>query len=97
MSEMGKVIKDVVLFVLFGFAGILFAASMGESDASVNIFLYILFGFIPFGWRWASNIVTAVSLYGIVIKGGLSMLLGIIAGPVTLGKDIISLVSYAKN
>ncbi len=97
MSEIAKLIKDVVLFVLFGFIGLGVAASSGETAASVQTFLFIMFGFLPFGWSWASHIVTAVSLYGILLKGGLSMFLGIAAGPVTLGMDIFSLVAYAKE
>ena len=95
MSEMGQVIKD---FVLFGVSGFLFAMAMPTGGyAMLFALVFISFGFVPFGWKWASNIVTAVSLYGIVIKLMLSVILGFVAGPVTLGKDIISMVCYVKN
>ena len=95
MSEMSQVIKDLVLFVFFGLA---FALAMPTGGyAILFICVFVAFGFVPFGWRWANNIVTAVSLYGIVIKLCLSLLIGFVAGPVTLGKDIISVVSYVKN
>ena len=95
MLEKSQVIKDFVLFAVFGLVGAMCAPTGGF--ALLFVMCFIVLGFIPFGWRWASNIITAVSLYGIVLKLMICLVLGLVAGPVTLGKDIILLLSYGRN
>ncbi len=86
-----QLIKDIVIaIVAWAIVTILFVSL---NDTSVP--LAILGGFmcagIPFGWRWSSNIFTAISLYTIAIKLILSLFLGWIALPVTIIKDIIAI------
>ncbi|MCR5603613.1 MAG: hypothetical protein K6G27_07930 [Lachnospiraceae bacterium] len=95
MFNKSQVIRDFILFAVFGLAGALLMPTNGY--AMMYVLIFIGCGFFPFGWRWASNIITAVSLYGIVMKAAISIVLGVVAGPVTLGKDIISLVSFARD
>lgn len=52
---------------------------------------------LPFGWKWASNIISAVSFNGLVAKFLFSVALGLIAIPVVLVKDIIAVIIEAKS
>lgn len=95
---MNKLIKDIILFLSVGaLLAILLAASSGEMDFTVLIVLTFLFGGVPFGWRWASHIITAVSFMGIVIKFMIALFLGFIAAPVEIIKDIIVVVKEKRN
>ena len=57
----------------------------------------LFLGGIPLGWKFASHIITAVSLLGIVGKLFISLVLGWIVAPITVIKDVISLIVSAKN
>ena len=52
---------------------------------------------IPFGWRWASKIITAVSLYGVGIKLLISLVLGMFAIVIVLGGDVIRFIVHATK
>lgn len=52
---------------------------------------------LPFGWRWASHIITAVSLYGIGIKAVLSVVLGMFAVPVCLLMDLVRVFTSGRR
>ena len=67
----------------------MFFAIDTSTPASVDILLTLAVAGLPFGWRWASKIITATSLKGIGIKLLISVLLGFIAIFVVVIKDII--------
>ncbi len=98
-----KFIKDLITlligFIIGGFFGI--CTMSGTNDAGDKIFEFILMGVvlsgIPLGWKFASHIITAVSFIGIILKFFISLLLGWIVTPITIIKDIISLVVASKN
>lgn len=97
MKETAKkaLIKDIVIFAvtvvgMAAFWGSFMNMLMG--DATMGIFLSIFFTGIPFGWRWASKVITAVSLYGIVLKAMIALFLGWLAAPVTIIVDIVRFV-----
>lgn len=90
--------KDVIKVAIFvGVIAVIFTAvaigdgnSLGES-IFLGIGVSLILGGIPSGWRWASNIITAVSVTGIGIKAMISLFLGWIALPVRIVKDIIAI------
>ena len=85
-----KFIKDLIT----GIIGI----NAIPGDKAVAFIMFGLFlGGIPLGWKFASHIITAVSLLGIVGKLFISLVLGWIVAPITVIKDIISLIVSAKN
>ena len=79
------VVAVVVMSILFGTA------------AGNGVFGSLVLGFccagIPFGWRWISNIITAMSLTGLALKFVFSIMLGWIALPVVIIKDIVNYVN----
>ena len=86
-------IKDIVIAVIAigGFA--IFAIVSEDMPVSAGIFLGLFVGGLPFGWRWASKIFKAFSLMAVIAKALISLVLGWIALPVTIIKDIIAFVN----
>ena len=88
-TAISKLIKDMILIaVLGGLAALLFFGDDSLSQG-MKIFFWLAFTGLPFGWRWASKIISAVSLKGIAIKAGISALLGSIAIFVVVIGDVI--------
>ena len=96
-------IKDTITAIL---AWLIFAVMLnniyGGSLGSLNNMeanvLATVFAGIPFGWRWASKLITAVSLQGIGIKLGIAFFLGWFAIYVVLITDVIRcIVEKAQN
>ena len=92
-NAVGTLIKDIVLaLVTWGICAFLLkelfvgGGSLTEEGAKT---MAMLFAGIPFGWRWASKIITAVSMKGVAIKLGISIFLGWIAFFVVLIGDVI--------
>ncbi len=90
-----QLIKDIVIAVVAGVVGAIVLGHM--SGEGFNFMVGILFGVflagIPFGWKWMSNIFTAVSFQAVFIKFFLSLVLGWIALPIIIIKDIIAYVT----
>ena len=86
-------IKDAALIAItFGIVGPLLGVT--ASGSMINMIVTaMVFGGIPFGWRWASKIITAVSVQGILLKLTISFFLGWLAVWVVVGSDIIGLIS----
>lgn len=85
-------IKDIIIAVIAigGFA--IFAVVSEGMPVSAGIFLGLFVGGLPFGWRWASKIFTAISLMAVIAKALISLVLGWVALPFTIIKDIITYV-----
>ncbi len=85
-----QLIKDIVIAIV---AWIISAIIMG-AIAGDGFFVAILLGFacagIPFGWKWLSSLFVALNLYTVVFKFILAVLLGFIALPVVIIKDIVA-------
>ena len=92
-KAVATLIKDAALIAItFGLVGSVLGIS--ASGSMINIITTAMFfGGIPFGWRWASKIITAVSLQGILLKLAISFFLGWIAVWVVVGGDVISLIA----
>lgn len=93
-----KFIKDLITLVIGIVVGGIIGINAILGDKAVAFIMFGLFlGGIPLGWKFASHIITAVSLMGIVGKLFISLVLGWIVAPITVIKDIISLIVAAKN
>ena len=93
-----KFIKDLITLVIGIVVGGIIGINAIPGDKAVAFIMFGLFlGGIPLGWKFASHIITAVSLMGIVGKLFISLVLGWIVAPITVIKDIISLIISAKN
>ncbi len=93
-----KFIKDLITLVIGIVIGGIIGINAIPGDKVVAFIMFGLFlGGIPLGWKFASHIITAVSLLGIIGKLFISLVLGWIVAPITVIKDIISLIVSAKN
>lgn len=93
-----KLIKDLITLVIGIVVGGIIGINAIPGDKAVAFIMFGLFlGGIPLGWKFASHIITAVSLIGIIGKLFISLVLGWIAAPITVIKDIVSLVVASKN
>ena len=93
-AAISKLVKDVILAV----AAILLAVVVYKSgDSSILIAIALFIPGIPFGWRWASKFITALTFHGIGIKLGISMVLGWVAMPVVLISDLIRCIAAPKE
>ena len=93
-----KFIKDLITLVIGLVVGGIIGINAIPGDKAVAFIMFGLFlGGIPLGWKFASHIITAVSLIGIIGKLFISLVLGWIAAPITVIKDIVSLVVASKN
>ena len=87
------VIKDFVIILLMQIIAIPFTAYEGAGYR----FLWLAITGIPFGWRWASKLITAVSMKGLGQKIVISALLGCVAIFVVVIKDIIQVFKAPED
>lgn len=87
-------IKDLILIAILG--GIAYAMCRvdGTLSPGMEMFFCVAVAGIPFGWRWASKIITAVSFKGIGMKLLIAACLGCVAVFVVVVVDLICAVSY---
>ena len=52
---------------------------------------------IPFGWRWANQLITAITLKGLGYKLLISLFLGFIAIFVVFGADLIKCIAQMSK
>lgn len=87
-------IKDIALAVI---AWIIAAFAFSAMMPNQGFLICLVPGFwcagVPFGWRWLSNIITAIGIIGVLIKFFGALILGWLALPVTIVKDIIAYVN----
>ena len=89
MKRTNNLTKDLVTLVIaWIIATTIFSIVAGGLDLGLLIAGLILASF-PFGWRWASHIITAVGPISLLIKFMMAYFLGFIAAPVTIIKDIL--------
>ena len=99
-NAVATMIKDILFAVIaWGIAAFFINAlwgSMGNGAMSAGDakMLALFFASIPFGWRWASKIITAMTMKGVFIKLSIAFFLGWFAIFVVLIGDIIFLVSH---
>lgn len=91
-------IKDIILAATFYAIGYLIISETDFGNTANNVFAPMFIAGIPFGWRWASKLITAVSIKGIGIKLSIAFFLGWFAIYVILITDIIHCIAEkAKN
>lgn len=91
-NAISRLIKDIIIAAIFvvPFSFIL-ADYVGPGINAVCLSFF--FAGIPFGWRWSSKIITAVSLKGIGLKLLISFFLGWIAIWIVLISDVIRCIA----
>ena len=88
-NAFATLIKDIILaLVAWGISAMLLQSGLGMPGGDAAMLATMCAG-IPFGWRWSSKIISAVSLKGIGIKLFISLLLGMFAIFLVLGWDVI--------
>lgn len=88
-----KLVKDLIIAGILAGIGALMCSGDGTISSGATLFICLSLAGLPFGWRWASKIITAVSLKGIGLKLLFSVFLGWLAIFVVLGGDIIKFVA----
>ena len=99
-NAVATMIKDILFatiawgiaaFFINALWGSMGSGAMSAGDAKM---LALFFAGIPFGWRWASKIITAMTMKGVFIKLSIAFFLGWFAIFVVLIGDVIYFVSY---
>lgn len=92
-NAIATLIKDIILTAIFYAIGSFILAEFDFGNAANTMFAPMFIAGIPFGWRWASKLITAVSIKGIGIKLGIAFFLGWFAIYVVLIGDIIRCIA----
>ena len=92
-NAINTLIKDIIMAAVFYGIGTLILSGCDFGNAANTMFASMLIAGIPFGWRWASKIITAVSIKGIGIKLGIAFFLGWFAIYVVLIVDVIRFIT----
>lgn len=92
-----SLIKDAILIIVLGGIASIMISVDGTLSPGLATFIWLAITGIPFGWRWAKNMFTAVSVKGFFIKLLFASLLGCIAIFVIVLKDIFSFIKSLKK
>ena len=96
MNAKKQLLKTLCKIALgFGIMYLLCAA--GGSVSGPDLFFCLLCSGVALGWEWASRIIVATSLYGIVIKFILACILGLPALPIILVRNIFALIRECRG
>ena len=88
-NAFATLIKDVILaLVAWGISAMLLQSGFDMTGGDAAMLATMCAG-IPFGWRWSSKIISAVSLKGVGIKLLISLFLGCFAIFLVIGLDVI--------
>ena len=93
-NALARLIKDAILATI----AILLAVYMFKAfEGGILMAVALFVPGIPFGWRWASKFITALTFHGIGIKLGIAMVLGWVALPVVLISDLVRFIAAPKE
>ena len=92
-----RLVKDIITTIAAIAVIAVITIAFMEMDFLGGIVIGIFLSGIPFGWRWLSKVITAIGLLAIIAKFFGSILLGWVALPIVIVKDIIQLAAAAKN
>lgn len=81
-------IKDIIIILVAFVCSTAVVVGMGE-DMYMAVLAGVFFSGIPFGWRWLSKVFISLGWFMVLVKLTLSIILGWIALPVVLIKDIV--------
>lgn len=85
-----QLIKHLVFAGLAWIVAAILFIGMAGSGTGLGILAGFACAGVPFAWKWLSNIFVAVSVTSVAIKALLSVILGWIAFPVTIIKDVVA-------
>ena len=91
-----QLVKDIIIAVAATLIIAFLFVDMGACDFAMGLLVGFLLSGIPFGWRWLSNVFVAIGFLTILAKLFGSILLGWIALPIVLIKDIVQVVSSSR-
>ena len=95
-NAFATLIKDLIFAAIAWGIGIFVltnAGSAGGMEMEQAKMAAMLFAGIPFGWRWSSKIITALTFKGVAIKLLISFFLGWLAIFVVLGIDAVKWIA----
>ena len=92
-NAFATLLKDIIIALVAWFIGYGLLKSGFGMEAEAARYVAIYASFIPFGWRWATKLITAVSLKGLGYKLLISLCLGFIAIFVVFGGDLIKCIA----
>lgn len=92
-----RLVKDIITAIAAIAVIAVITIAFMEMDFLGGIVIGIFLSGIPFGWRWLSKVITAIGLLAIIAKFFGAILLGWVALPIVIVKDIIQLAAAAKN
>ena len=93
-DAISRLVKDGILAAIaIVLAVVIYKSGNGGILGAVTLFV----PGIPFGWRWASKFITAITFHGIGIKLGIAMVLGWLALPVVLISDVVRCIAAPKE
>ena len=96
-EAMKTLIKDlIIILILGGLAAIVIVPDVSMGAGTKWFFWSAITG-IPFGWKWASKLITAITLKGVGLKILFSALLGCIALYVVTIRDVIHFFSVSET
>lgn len=84
-----QLIKDIVIACAAWLISALLFTAIMEGNFIGSLFIGFFLAGIPFGWKFLSKIYVALSFQAIAIKAILAILVGWVALPIVLVKDII--------
>lgn len=97
-TAMHPLIKDLLIIVILGGFMVFMANSIsGGEPTGIDIFLCFAITGIPFGWRWANKMFTAVSFKGLILKVVWAACLGCVAIFVIVIRDLIDFIKSRKG
>lgn len=88
-NAFASLIKNVLTAGIAWVIGIILINSFFGISGSDAQFMAFYVACIPFGWRWSSKIITALSFQGICLKLLISLILGMFAIFVVIGWDVV--------
>ena len=92
-NAFATLLKDIIIALVAWFIGCSFLTSGFAMDAETARYMAMMVACIPFGWRWANQLITAITLKGLGIKVLISLFLGCFAIFVVFGGDIIKCIA----
>lgn len=90
-------IKDLLIILILGGIMAIMLITDTSMGSGAKMFFWSAITGIPFGWKWASKLITAITLKGVGLKILFSALLGCIALYVVVIRDIIHFLLASKS
>lgn len=93
-NAISRLVKDLILAAI---AIVIAVVIFKTFELSILSAVALFVPGLPFGWRWASKLITAVTMQGLSTKIGIAMVLGWFAMPVVLISDVVRCIAATKK